>query len=175
MNIRSVQHIGELKLIRMDEFRDHRGMFSEWYSQKKFTDVLGDIEFVQDNFIDSLPMTLRGLHYQTPDAPMGKLVRVLQGEILDFAVCMWGDCKGAWHGIPMTPETGWLWVPPNYAHGFCTMDGAKVLYKATGGFHPEYAGGVRASSVPGIPLNQECWLMSDTDRYAPIYNLEGTP
>jgi dTDP-4-dehydrorhamnose 3,5-epimerase len=77
----------EIIMIEPDVHEDQRGSFSESWNRVKFAaDVGEDVEFVQDNQSRSAKGVLRGLHYQVPPAPQGKLVRVVAGSIWDVAV-----------------------------------------------------------------------------------------
>lgn len=78
--------IKDLIIIEPTVFGDERGYFFESYSKTKFEDLGIDIDFVQDNQSFSKKGTLRGLHYQNPPFAQTKLVRVLEGEIIDVAV-----------------------------------------------------------------------------------------
>ncbi len=78
--------IKDLVIVEPTVFGDERGYFFESYSKNKFEDLGIDIDFVQDNQSFSKKGTLRGLHYQNPPFAQTKLVRVLEGEIIDVAV-----------------------------------------------------------------------------------------
>ena len=78
--------IEDLVIIEPTVFGDERGYFFEAYSKTKFEGLGIDIEFVQDNQSFSKKGTLRGLHYQNPPYAQTKLVRVLEGKIIDVAV-----------------------------------------------------------------------------------------
>ena len=104
-------------------FGDNRGFFYESYNQKVFQDATGlDVTFVQDNHSKSARNVLRGLHYQVR-YPQGKLVRVVQGEILDVTVDIRKGSKtyGQWISAILSAENKrQLWIPPGLAHGFST-------------------------------------------------------
>ena len=78
--------IKDLLIVEPIIFGDERGYFFESYSKIKFEDFDIDIEFVQDNQSFSRKGTLRGLHYQNPPFAQTKLIRVLEGEIVDVVV-----------------------------------------------------------------------------------------
>lgn len=78
--------IKDLVVVEPTVFGDERGYFFESYSKTKFEDLGITIDFVQDNQSFSKKGTLRGLHYQNPPFAQTKLVRVLEGEIIDVAV-----------------------------------------------------------------------------------------
>jgi dTDP-4-dehydrorhamnose 3,5-epimerase len=122
-------------------FGDERGFFFESYNQRIMAEV-GIVErFVQDNHSCSSRNVLRGLHYQVKH-PQGKLVRVVEGEILDVAVDMRRSSPtfGGWEGVILSGENKrMLWIPAGLAHGFRVLsEKAHVLYKATDFYAPEY-------------------------------------
>ena len=121
-------------------FADPRGFFFESWNQNAFAAALkanGQCApaFVQDNHSRSSRGVLRGLHYQLPPHPQGKLVRAVVGEIFDVAVDLRRDQAtfGQWVGARLSAANHQqLWVPPGFAHGFLTLsDQADVLYKTT--------------------------------------------
>ena len=121
-------------------FGDGRGFFFESWNQQAFAaDLEADGQpvpsFVQDNHSRSSRGVLRGLHYQLPPHPQGKLVRCVVGEIFDVALDIrHGSATfGQWVGAVLGAENKQqLWVPPGFAHGFLTLsEQAEVLYKTT--------------------------------------------
>jgi dTDP-4-dehydrorhamnose 3,5-epimerase len=121
-------------------FGDERGFFFESWNQRSFAAALGvPLEqapaFVQDNHSRSSRGVLRGLHYQLPPHPQGKLVRCVVGEIFDVAVDIRRSSPtfGHWVGAALTSQNHQqLWVPEGFAHGFLTLsEHAEVLYKTT--------------------------------------------
>lgn len=122
-------------------FGDDRGFFFESYNRKIMVDVGIVEQFVQDNHSCSARNVLRGLHYQVKQ-PQGKLVRVVEGEIIDVAVDLRRSSPtfGGWEGVRLTGENKrMLWIPVGFAHGFRVLsEKAHVLYKATDFYAPEY-------------------------------------
>lgn len=121
-------------------FEDARGYFLESYNEKD-TAQAGIVEhFVQDNHSYSVRNVIRGLHYQVRH-PQGKLVRVVEGEILDVAVDLRlsSSTFGKWHAVTLSSQNKWiLWIPAGFAHGFRVLSAnAHVLYKATNFYAPE--------------------------------------
>jgi len=116
-------------------FGDGRGFFLESWNQQAFNATAADTSFVQDNHSRSSRGVLRGLHYQLPPHPQGKLVRCVVGEIFDVAVDIrrGSPSFGQWVGAVLSAENHQqLWVPPGFAHGFLTLsEQAEVLYKTT--------------------------------------------
>src|SRR6202521_3161553 len=122
-------------------FGDERGFFLESYNDKTFANLGIEERFVQDNHSGSRRNVLRGLHYQIKYA-QGKLVRAVEGEILDVAVDMrrGSSTFGRWEGVRLSGENKrMLWIPPGFAHGFRVIsEKAQVLYKATEYYAPEH-------------------------------------
>ena len=116
-------------------FGDERGFFFESWNQQAFNAAAGDTAFVQDNHSRSSRGVLRGLHYQLPPHPQGKLVRCVLGEIFDVVVDIRRSSPtfGQWVGAVLSADNKQqLWVPAGFAHGFLTLsEQAEVLYKTT--------------------------------------------
>jgi dTDP-4-dehydrorhamnose 3,5-epimerase len=122
-------------------FGDERGFFFESYNQQTMAEA-GILEgFVQDNHSRSCRNVLRGLHYQLKQA-QGKLVRVVEGEILDVAVDLRRSSPsfGRWEAVRLSSENKrMLWIPLGFAHGFrVKSEQAQVLYKATDFYAPAH-------------------------------------
>lgn len=133
-------------LITPRVFADERGFFCESWNERRFRSELIDagvpateaeaLVFRQDNHSRSSRGVLRGLHYQLPPEPQGKLVRCSVGAIFDVAVDLRraSSTFGQWVGAELSAENHQqLWVPVGFAHGFLTLtDVAEVQYKASG-------------------------------------------
>jgi dTDP-4-dehydrorhamnose 3,5-epimerase len=122
-------------------FGDSRGFFMESFNQKKFNELTKtSCNFVQDNHSRSSKGVLRGLHYQIRK-PQGKLVRVVDGEVLDIAVDLRKSSPsfGKWFGCILSGENKkMVWVPEGFAHGFYVLsESADFLYKTTEYYAPE--------------------------------------
>jgi dTDP-4-dehydrorhamnose 3,5-epimerase len=115
-------------------FGDDRGFFLESYNERWMAELGIAERFVQDNHSCSRRNVLRGLHYQIKQA-QGKLVRVVEGEILDVAVDLRQSSPtfAAWEAVLLSGENKrMLWIPPGFAHGFrVARNNTHVLYKAT--------------------------------------------
>ena len=122
-------------------FGDERGFFLESYSERVFAEVGITEHFVQDNHSYSSRNVLRGLHYQLKHT-QGKLVRVIEGEILDVAVDLRRSSPtfGGWEAVRLSGKNKcMMWVPAGFAHGFRVISQtAHVLYKATDYYAPEF-------------------------------------
>jgi dTDP-4-dehydrorhamnose 3,5-epimerase len=133
-------------------FGDDRGFFFESWNQQTFAaacEAHGQQApgFVQDNHSRSSRGVLRGLHYQLPPHPQGKLVRCVVGEIFDVAVDIRRSSPtfGQWVGAELSSENHQqLWVPAGFAHGFLTLsEHAEVLYKTTDFWSKDCEGAIR--------------------------------
>lgn len=134
--------IPEVVMFEPRVFGDERGFFFESFNQQLFERATGlQRHFVQDNHSRSRQGVLRGLHYQLPPRAQGKLVRVVQGDILDVAVDIRGSSAtfGRWTSAMLSAENRrQLWIPEGFAHGFITLSPvAEVLYKTTDFYAPE--------------------------------------
>ena len=134
--------IPDLLIIEPKVFGDERGFFFESFNRRKFAGLTGrDVDFVQDNHSRSAKNVLRGLHYQIQH-PQGKLVRVVQGAVLNVAVDIRRDSPtfGRHTAVELSAENKrMLWIPEGFAHGFAVLsDTAEFLYKTTDYWHPEH-------------------------------------
>ena len=160
-------------------FGDERGFFFESYNRKIMADVGIGEQFVQDNHSCSSRNVLRGLHYQVKQ-PQGKLVRVVEGEIIDVAVDLRRSSStfGRWESVRLSGENKrMLWIPVGFAHGFCVLsEKAHVLYKATDFYAPEYERTV-AWNDPDLKvkweLDAEPIVSAKDQRGRPLRDVEG--
>jgi dTDP-4-dehydrorhamnose 3,5-epimerase len=138
-------------------FADERGFFFESYNQQIMADVGIAGNFVQDNHSCSSRNVLRGLHYQVKQ-PQAKLVRVVEGEILDVAVDLRrrSPAFGRWEGVKLSGgNKRMLWIPVGFAHGFHVLsEKAHVLYKATDFYAPQHERTL-AWNDPDLKINWE--------------------
>lgn len=139
--------IPDLLIIEPKVFGDERGFFYESFNQRKFSELTGlQVEFVQDNHSKSAKGVLRGLHYQIQH-PQGKLVRAVQGTVLDVAVDIRQSSPtfGEHVAVELSAENKRMfWVPPGFAHGFVVLtETAEFLYKTTDYWYPEHERSIR--------------------------------
>ena len=139
--------ISDLIIIEPTVFGDARGYFLESYNQKKFEEVVGKTSFVQDNESKSSKGVLRGLHFQKPPFEQAKLVRCIDGEVLDVAVDIRKNSKtyGKHVSVLLSGENKrQLFVPRGFAHGFLVLsDSATFAYKVDNIYAPEYDSGIK--------------------------------
>ena len=134
--------IPDLLIIEPEVFGDDRGFFFESFNRRKFAELTGrDADFVQDNHSRSARNVLRGLHYQI-QRPQAKLVRVVQGAVLDIAVDIrkGSPTFGQHVALELSADNKRMfWIPEGFAHGFVVLsDAADCLYKTTDYWYPEH-------------------------------------
>jgi dTDP-4-dehydrorhamnose 3,5-epimerase len=134
--------IPDVLLIEPYVFEDSRGFFFESYREDIFKkETLLDVSFVQENHSKSSQGVLRGLHYQLPPHAQDKLIRVIQGEVLDVAVDLRKSSPtfGKYVAEILSGDNKrQLYIPEGFGHGFLTLSSsAEILYKTTDFYYPE--------------------------------------
>uniref|UniRef100_B3ELY8 dTDP-4-dehydrorhamnose 3,5-epimerase n=1 Tax=Chlorobium phaeobacteroides (strain BS1) TaxID=331678 RepID=B3ELY8_CHLPB len=128
-------------------YGDERGYFFESFRKDIVEEHVGKVDFVQDNQSKSGYGVLRGLHFQKPPFTQSKLVRVIEGSVLDVAV----DIRegSPWYGqyvaVKLDSQTNnMLWVPQGFAHGFIVLSKEAIFsYKCDNYYAPEYDAGIK--------------------------------
>ena len=163
--------------LRARVFADSRGSFSETFSQRTMAGLGIDLEFCQDNeSFSSSSGTVRGLHLQVEPHAQGKLVRVLRGAIFDVAVDLRPNSPTFGQHTSVELEAGdnrAFWLPPGFAHGFCTLtENTVVAYKVTALYEPHAERSIRFDDPDlGIdwPIDSADAVLSDKDAAAPSF------
>ncbi len=175
MEIRKTDIPG-LLVIEPRVFEDKRGYFYESYNERLFAERGLDIGFVQDNESRSRRDVIRGLHYQLEPHAQCKLIRVLEGAILDVAVDLRKNSPtyGSWCGIEISAENRLqVLVPEGFAHGFrVTSDFATIFYKCDRFYHPESERGILFSDKTlaiDWGIDPERAIVSAKDSKAPLF------
>ncbi|WP_412464794.1 dTDP-4-dehydrorhamnose 3,5-epimerase [Flavobacterium mekongense] len=155
---------------------DERGYFMESFNEQTFQKGVGQhVHFVQDNQSYSSKGVLRGLHYQSGEHAQAKLVRVLQGEVLDIAVDIRPDSPtyGQYEAVILSGENQrQFFVPRGFAHGFLVLsDTATFFYKCDNFYNKESEGGVLFNDPTigidwGFPSRE--MIISEKDRIQPL-------
>lgn len=165
--------IPEVFRIRIRAARDARGSLTEIYKASALRTAGIVATFVQANHTRSAARTLRGLHYQHPPWVQGKLIHVVQGEIFDVAVDLrvGSPTYAKWISGKLCgeiPES--LYVPPGFAHGYCTLDRpADVVYLMTSEYSPEHEAGILWNDPRlGIPWPIADPVVSERDTRWPL-------
>ncbi len=138
--------IEDVKILAPDVFGDYRGYFFESFSQREFEEKVCKTQFVQDNESKSRYGVLRGLHFQKVPYAQSKLVRVVQGSVLDVAVDIrkGSPTFGKYVAAVLSDENKrQMFVPRGFAHGFVVMSPEVVFqYKCDQYYVPESEGGI---------------------------------
>ena len=175
MNIETTP-IQDLVILNPTVFEDARGYFFEAYNQNVLIAEGIQINFVQDNQSFSKRGTLRGLHYQNPPFAQTKLVRVLEGEIVDVAIDLRKDSPtyGQHFALRLSAENKkQLLIPQGFAHGFSVIsETATVLYKCDQFYNKASEGGIRFDDPAlnidwGIDLKAA--IVSEKDQILPLF------
>lgn len=164
--------IKDLLVIEPKVWKDPRGYFYESYNAKALEAAGVHAGFVQDNQSFSQKGTLRGLHAQAPPFAQGKLVRVIQGSVLDVAVDIRKDSAtyGQHFSLELSGENHrQLWMPPGFLHGFLTLENNTIFtYKVTNYYDKGSEIGIMWNDPTlnvdwGTQLNADEILLSDKD------------
>jgi dTDP-4-dehydrorhamnose 3,5-epimerase len=168
--------IPEVKILVPRKFGDHRGFFSEVYSDKLLAAHGINLRFVQDNHsLSAEKGVVRGLHYQVPPMAQDKLIRVLRGSIVDVAVDIRrGSPTFGKHVSVVLSAENWkqMFVPAGFAHGFATLEpNTEVFYKVTNYYSPAHERGIRWNDPKlGIDwqVTEASAVLSERDRKHPM-------
>tara|TARA_B100000767_G_C19604617_1_gene467173 strand:- start:103 stop:657 length:555 start_codon:yes stop_codon:yes gene_type:complete len=167
--------IPDLYIIEPSVFGDHRGYFLESFNLEKFEDQIRSIKFIQDNESRSLKGVLRGLHFQKPPFHQAKLVRCIEGKVLDVAVDIrkGSPTYGKHLSIELSGENKkQLFVPRGFAHGFSVLSESAVFaYKVDNSYAPEYDSGIRYNDKDlniNWDLTQDEVQLSRKDKNLPL-------
>lgn len=173
--------IEEVKIIEPAVFGDHRGYFFESYSQKEFEEKVCKTTFVQDNESKSKYGVLRGLHFQKEPYAQAKLVRVVQGSVLDVAVDIrkGSPTFGKHVAVELNDENKrQMFIPRGFAHGFVVLSKTVVFqYKCDNYYAPEAEAGI-AWDDPVLEIDwkvdAEAVLLSEKDKKNPLLSESDT-
>lgn len=125
---------------------DERGWFMESFNKETFEKLKINSSFVQDNLSFSKAGVLRGLHFQNKPNEQGKLVKVIQGEVLDVAVDLRPDSPtfGKHFKVLLTAEKqNMLYLPEGFGHGFLAIKDSYLFYKCTQNYRRESDTGIK--------------------------------
>ena len=171
-----------LVIIEPTVFEDDRGYFSESYNKKKFEKAIGEISFVQDNESKSSKGVLRGLHFQKPPYAQAKLVRCIEGKVLDVAVDIreGSETFGQHVTVELTGENKkQVFIPRGFAHGFLVLSESAIFaYKVDNSYAPTHDVGIRwDDSLLNIQwgVSESEVLVSEKDAKLPFFSEFETP
>jgi len=157
-------------------FGDTRGYFFESFNEKNFIQRGIRENFVQDNESSSVYGVIRGLHYQASPYEQAKLMRVIEGRILDVVVDIRNGSPsyGKTYAVELTGENKkQLFIPTGFAHGFSVLsEKAVVLYKCNNFYNKESESGIRYNDPQlnidwKIPADKA--IISDKDKILPLF------
>jgi len=138
--------IPALVIIEPTVFGDARGYFLEFYNKKAFEENIGSVNFVQDNESKSSKGVLRGLHFQKPPFDQAKLVRCIEGEVLDVAVDIRKNSPTFGNHVSVIlsgDNKRQVFIPRGFAHGFVVLSESAIFsYKVDNWYAPEYEAGI---------------------------------
>ena len=165
-------------IIKPSVFSDNRGYFFESFNEQKFNQVTGlEIHFVQDNQAKSDRGILRGLHFQNGEHAQAKLVRVLQGKVIDVAVDLRKDSPTYLQhvAVELSAENNLqLFVPRGFAHGYSVLEDNTIFcYKCDNYYNKEAEGGVFYADPKlniNWQLNEDEIILSEKDKQ--LMNIE---
>ena len=157
-------------------FNDARGYFFEAWKQEEFEEHVGKVNFVQDNESMSSRGVLRGLHFQKGDFSQAKLVRVIQGCVLDVAVDLRKSSPtfGQYVAVELSDvNKRQFFIPRGFAHGFLVLsENAIFTYKVDNVYAPQAEAGIRWND-PDLniqwPIESMEVLTSEKDLKAPLF------
>ena len=161
-------------------FEDERGYFFESYNKNIFLANGINVEFVQDNQSKSNKGVLRGLHFQAPPYAQDKLVRVIQGKVLDVVVDLRKGSKtyGEHAKFVLTPEKqNMVFVPKGFAHGFLVLEDHTIFsYKCSNVYNQQAEGGIMWNDI-NLNINWEINnpIISQKDKMQTNFNIFDSP
>jgi dTDP-4-dehydrorhamnose 3,5-epimerase len=163
-------------------FGDNRGCFLESYNKKKFEEAIGNISFVQDNESKSSKGVLRGLHFQKPPYAQAKLVRCIEGKVMDVAVDIreGSETYGEHITVELSGENKkQVFIPRGFAHGFLVLSESAIFaYKVDNSYAPTHDAGIRwDDSLLNIQwvVSESEVLVSEKDAKLPFFLEFETP
>lgn len=166
-----------LVIIEPKIWEDNRGYFFESYNNKLFKEAGIEADFVQDNQSLSHKGTLRGLHGQADPFAQGKLVRVIQGKVLDVAVDIrkGSPTYGQHVDIELSAENQLMfWIAPGFLHGFLTLEDDTIFtYKVTKLYDKASEIGVLWNDKDlniNWGLDEQEIILSDKDKVLPSFS-----
>lgn len=162
-------------IIEPQVFEDARGYFFESWNEAKMKEAGLDYDFIQDNQSKSCYGTIRGVHFQKGEFSQAKLVRVLQGAVLDVAVDLrkGSETFGQHVAVELSAENNrQLMIPRGFGHGFSVLSPTAVFaYKCDNVYNKASEGGVRFDD-PDLKIDwrvkPEDAVLSDKDKVLPF-------
>lgn len=167
MQLRKTKIEGLVEIIPV-LLQDERGWFMESYNKEKFDDLELNVDFVQDNLSFSKEGVLRGIHFQNKPFEQGKLVKVIEGEVLDVAVDLRPNSPtfGQYESVVLSAkEQNMFYIPEGFGHGFIALKDSYLFYKCTKTYKKEYDSGIAFDDPDvGIEWGHGSPITSDKDK-----------
>ena len=164
-------NISGLIVVEPKIFHDSRGYFFEPYNKLEFDKLFGDVNFVQDNESKSSKGVLRGFHFQKPPFDQAKLIRCIEGDVLDIALDLRKSSPtfGKVESIILSNKNKkQFYIPRGFAHAFLVLSETAVLsYKVDNVYAPDYDCGViwnDPSLLIDWGINEVDLIISDKDK-----------
>lgn len=169
-----------LIILKPTIFKDDRGYFYESYNKNRLQELGITLDFVQDNQSFSQKGVIRGLHYQKPPFAQAKLIRVINGSILDVAVDIRKDSPtyGQYFAIEISEENHLQFlIPEGFAHGFSVLEENTIVqYKCSQFYHKESEGTILFNDPTiAIPWNVDHPIVAEKDLNGQLFSTFITP
>jgi len=182
-----MEGLEDVLLIHPDLHEDERGYFYEVFNEKEFnekTDNKYNFHALQENESKSCKGVFRGLHFQKPPYEQAKLVRVLKGSVVDFAVDIRKDSPtfGKYASVLITEmNKNQFFVPRGFAHGFIVVSDIAVFeYKCDNYYNKESEGGIKWDDVELKSINRDnlhynilSSVKDEIEELMKLYNVDG--
>ena len=174
--------ISDVYIIEPSVFGDDRGYFLESFNLEKFKENVFPIKFVQDNESKSSKGVLRGLHFQKPPFNQAKLVRCIEGRVMDVAVDIrkGSPTFGKHVSVELSGDNKrQLFVPRGFAHGFSVLSESAIFsYKVDNTYAPDSDSGIRYDDKElniDWGLTEEEVQLSEKDQNLPLFKDLNSP
>ena len=174
--------IDDVIIIEPEVFNDKRGYFFESFNLKRFEKEVQPIKFVQDNESNSSKGVLRGLHFQKPPFEQAKLIRCIEGSVLDVVVDLRKESRsyGQHISIELTAKNKkQLFIPRGFAHGFIVLSNfATFVYKVDNFYSLDHESGIRWNDKDlniSWGMEEKEVLVSSKDAKLPLFSEIDSP
>ena len=164
--------ISDVVILEPRVFGDERGYFFESFSQREFNEQVAEVTFVQDNESKSSYGVVRGLHYQLPPYTQAKLVRVVEGEVLDVVVDLRKNSAtfGKHVAVVLSGENKrQFFIPKGFAHGFAVLSPQAIFQYKCDNFYTPQSEGAIAWDDPYLAIDWripvDAVLLSEKDKH----------
>jgi len=155
-----------------DVFHDERGYFFESYNDSKYKEILGDVQFLQDNQSFSKSGVIRGFHLQKPPFAQAKLIKVTKGRVIDLAMDIRKDSKtyGKFIKVELNDKKqNLLFIPEGFAHAFITLEDSIFQYKCSNYYSKESEMSINPFSI-GLDLGLMEPIISEKDKSGILFS-----